>query len=150
NLRPPARARLRIDLDDVRADNASIVYVRASAFGTRGPDAARGGYDTGSYWARSGMQHLMSAPDAPWPAGPRPAFGEVVGGLAVAGAVCAALYHRALGGPPAVIDASLLATGMWQVQADVVNAKLGDTTHGRAPDRYRTWNPLMLPYRTAD
>ena len=39
---------------------------------------------------------------------------------------------------------------MWQVQNDLVNARLGDDTHARRPDRYATWNPLMLPYRTAD
>ena len=98
SLRADARRRLRLDVDDIRADNPSCVYVRGTAFGVRGPDAGRGGYDTGSYWARSGMQHLFTSPDAPWPAGTRPAFGDVVGGLTIAGAVSAALYQRATTG----------------------------------------------------
>jgi crotonobetainyl-CoA:carnitine CoA-transferase CaiB-like acyl-CoA transferase len=151
NLRADARRRLRLDVDDVRADNSSLIYVRGTAFGARGPDAGRGGYDTGSYWARSGMQHLLTRPDASWPTPTRPAFGDVVGGLTIAGAVSAALYQRASTGQPPVVDASLLASGMWQVQPDIVNAKLGDeTTHPRAADRYSTRNPLMLPYRTRD
>jgi crotonobetainyl-CoA:carnitine CoA-transferase CaiB-like acyl-CoA transferase len=151
SLRADARARLALEPDDVRRDNPSVVYVRGTAFGPRGPDAKRGGYDTGSYWARSGMQYLMTRPEAEWPATTRPAFGDVVGGLTVAGAVSAALYRRAATGEPSVIDASLLASGIWQVQPDVVNAKLGDEdTHPRASDRYEARNPLMLPYRTRD
>jgi crotonobetainyl-CoA:carnitine CoA-transferase CaiB-like acyl-CoA transferase len=151
NIRPDARARLRIDVDHVREDNPSIIYVRGTAFGARGPDAGRGGYDTGAYWARSGMQHLLTAPGAPWPPAPRPAFGDVVGGLAIAGAIGTALYRRATSGEPSVIDASLLASGMWQVQPDVIDAKFGEAgTGGGRTDRYATWNPLMLPYRTAD
>lgn len=150
SLRPAARRRLGIDVDDVRTDNPSIVYVRGSAFGSRGPDAERGGYDAGAYWARSGMQALFTAPDAPWPAPTRPAFGDVAAALGLAAAVASALYRRAVTGEATVVDSSLLAAGLWQVQNDVVNARLGDDTHARRPDRYATWNPLMLPYRTAD
>src|SRR5262245_53536308 len=45
NLRAGARQRLRIDVEDIRRDNPSVTYVRGTAFGARGPDAARGAYD---------------------------------------------------------------------------------------------------------
>jgi crotonobetainyl-CoA:carnitine CoA-transferase CaiB-like acyl-CoA transferase len=148
NLRPGGRARLRIDVEDVRADNPAVVYVRATAYGARGPDAERGGYDAGAYWARSGMQHVLTPPDAAWPRPAPPAFGDLAGALALAGAVCAALVHRAAGGEAAVIDGSLLAAGMWQIQPDVVSAA------GSPPPvlsgRFEAANPLMLTYRTAD
>ena len=151
NFRADARRRLRIDVDDIRADAPSVIYVRGTAFGARGPDAHRGGYDTGAYWARSGMQHLLTPPTEQWPGPPRPAFGDVVAGLALAGAVSAALYRRTTTGEPSVIDVSLLAAGMWQVQPDIVNARLDEHGHtGTRPDRYAVWNPLMLTYRTAD
>ncbi|HMQ25124.1 MAG TPA: CoA transferase [Acidimicrobiales bacterium] len=154
NLRPAARAKLRIDVDDVRADNPDVVYVRGTAFGSRGPDAHRGGYDTGAYASRSGMQPLVHAVTgaAGAPPAPRPAFGDVVGGLGVAGAVCAALYRRATTGEPSVVDASLLASGMWQVQTDLVDTAVSgpDATPPVPPSRNEVWNPLMLPYRTAD
>ena len=70
NLRGDARRRLRIDVDDVRADNPQAIYVRGSAFGPEGPEAGRGGYDSGAYWARTGMQQIFTAPDAEWR--PRP------------------------------------------------------------------------------
>jgi crotonobetainyl-CoA:carnitine CoA-transferase CaiB-like acyl-CoA transferase len=151
NLRTDTRRRLRIDVDDVRADNPAVVYVRGTAFGSRGPDAGRGGYDAGAYWSRSGMQHVFTSPGAEWPAGPRPAFGDVVGGLTIAGAISTALYRRAITGAPSVVDVSLLAAGIWQVQVDIVNACLDDEGSARVfPSRYEAWNPLMMPYRTAD
>jgi crotonobetainyl-CoA:carnitine CoA-transferase CaiB-like acyl-CoA transferase len=150
SLRAPTLARLGLEVGDVRADNPDIVYVRGTAFGARGPDAGRGGYDTGAFWARSGMQAVFTPPDAPWPRPTRPAFGDMVGALGLAGAVGAALFRRATTGEPSVVDASLLAAGMWQLAPDIVNARLGDDTHARQPDRYAAANPLMLPYRTAD
>jgi crotonobetainyl-CoA:carnitine CoA-transferase CaiB-like acyl-CoA transferase len=150
NLRPGARARLRIEVDDVRADNPALVYGRGSAFGPVGPDAGRGGYDTGAYWARTGMQHLVASPRDAWPPPARPGFGDSAAGLALAGAVGAALLRRALTGEPSVVDGSLLAAGLWQVQPDVVNAGIGVGTPGLDPDRTTAPNPLMLPYRTAD
>jgi len=151
NLLPDARSRLRIDPDDVRGDNADIVYVRGSAYGARGPDAGRGGYDAGAFWARSGMQHLHASPADGWPPPPRPAFGDVVGALAIAGAVSSALYRRATTGETALIDASLLASGIWQIQPDVVNAGLDDgSAPASRPSHHEVANPLMSTYRTAD
>jgi crotonobetainyl-CoA:carnitine CoA-transferase CaiB-like acyl-CoA transferase len=151
NLRTDARRRLRIEVEDVRGDNPAVIYVRGTAFGSRGPDAGRGGYDAGSFWSRSGMQDLFTARGADWPAPLRPAFGDAAGGLAIAGAVGTALFRRATGGAPAIIDVSLLAAGLWQIQPDVVNAGLGEDDPGDSrPDRYEFWNPLWLTYRTSD
>jgi crotonobetainyl-CoA:carnitine CoA-transferase CaiB-like acyl-CoA transferase len=151
NFRADARRRLRIDVEDVRADNPSVIYVRGTAFGARGPDAARGGYDSGSYWSRSGMQDALTPAGSDWPTSPRPAFGDVVGGLAIAGAISTALYRRATTGEPSVLDASLLASGMWQLQTDITYGTLeGPGGQPIAPDRFQAPNPLMIPYRTAD
>jgi crotonobetainyl-CoA:carnitine CoA-transferase CaiB-like acyl-CoA transferase len=150
NIRVNARKRLRIDVDDIRADNPTVIYVRGTAFGTRGPDGHRGGFDGGTYWGRTGMQYLYTRPDAPVPTTPRPAFGDVVGGLTIAGAISTALYRRVVTGEPSVVDVSLFAAGMWQIQSDVVSAKLADQAEARVFDRYNTWNPLTLSYKSAD
>ncbi len=151
NVRADGRGRLGIELDEIRSDNPTIIYVRGTALGPRGPDAGRGGYDAGAFWARSGMAHLLRVDPDAWPSAPRPAFGDVVGALSVAAAVSAALYRRATTGEASEIDASLLAAGLWQVQPDVVNAKLDeDPAPVRRLDRHQLRNPLMATYRTAD
>ena len=48
NLRPGARERLGIEVEQVRQANPHLVYARGSAFGPEGPDAGRGGYDAGA------------------------------------------------------------------------------------------------------
>src|SRR5215211_1593754 len=80
NFRPGALRRLQLEAGDVRAHNPSIVYVRGSGYGPRGPDAERAGYDAAAYFARTGMATVFTPPGAEWPATPRPAFGDVVRG----------------------------------------------------------------------
>lgn len=62
NLRMETIQRLRLGVDDVRADNPSIIYVRGSAFGPKGPDSGRGGYDAGAYWARAVCNRSLRGP----------------------------------------------------------------------------------------
>src|SRR5205807_4106467 len=44
------RRKLKVDLDDIRAHNPRIIYVRGSGQGERGPDADKGSYDALSFW----------------------------------------------------------------------------------------------------
>ena len=151
NLLADTRRRLRLDVDDIRADKPDIIYVRGTAFGSRGPEGNRGGYDSGGYFARTGMQSILTASDAEWPILPRPAFGDVMGGLTIAGAVGTALYRRAAHGESSVIDVSLLGTGMWQVQGDLMHSWIDGGRSGKIEmKRHETFNPLMMPYRTSD
>ena len=55
-------------------------------------------------------------------------------------------------GEPSVIDVSLLGVGMWQLQPDIVHAKLNadQPAASHAYDRKATWNPLSGTYRTRD
>jgi crotonobetainyl-CoA:carnitine CoA-transferase CaiB-like acyl-CoA transferase len=150
NFRPDARRRLKIECEDIRAHNASIIYVRGSGYGIRGPDVQRGGYDAAAYWSRSGMGAVFTPPGAEQAVMQRPAFGDVVGGLTIAGAIAAALYRRATTGDPSIVDVSLLGVGMWQLQPDITHAKLNPEGSRVARDRKATWNPLSGTYRTRD
>ena len=53
NKLPPVRTKLKIDVDDIRAHNPNIIYVRGSGQGEQGPEADRGSYDSLAYWCRS-------------------------------------------------------------------------------------------------
>jgi crotonobetainyl-CoA:carnitine CoA-transferase CaiB-like acyl-CoA transferase len=150
NFRPQARAKLKIEVEDIRAHNPRIVYVRGSGYGQRGPDRLRGGYDAAAYWSRAGFGEVFTKPGAEYPAMQRPAFGDVVGGLTIAGAISAALFKRSQTGEASVVDVSLLAMGMWQLQPDITHAPLNPGGKTTPPDRKATWNPLSGTYRTRD
>lgn len=150
NFRPQARASLKVDVDDLRAVNPRLIYVRGSAHGQRGPEAERGGYDGCSFWGRGGSADIISDPAGYPQMQPGPAYGDVIGGLTIAGGISAALYHRERTGEALVVDNSLLATGMWATGATVLMAGLFG--FGRMPrgNRAKVPNPLVLTYKTKD
>jgi crotonobetainyl-CoA:carnitine CoA-transferase CaiB-like acyl-CoA transferase len=94
---------------------------------------------------------MLTPPGSEFPIMQRPAFGDVVGGLTIAGAIAAAMYKRSATGEPSIVDVSLFSVGMWQLQPDITHAKL-DPAHSKpvARDRKATWNPLTGTYRTRD
>src|SRR5262245_5480138 len=152
NFMPPVRRKLRIDTEDLRARNPNIIVARGPGAGPKGPEAEKGGYDGASFWARGGLGAVMPEREGGWPASqPSPAFGDVMGGLATAGAIAAALVQRERTGEASVVDVSLLATAMWQISPLVVAAKLFG--FGRLPGgggRPMSSNPGVGTYRTAD
>jgi crotonobetainyl-CoA:carnitine CoA-transferase CaiB-like acyl-CoA transferase len=150
NFLPPARRRLQIDVEHVRARNSEIIYVRGTGQGVRGPDAERGGYDSASYWSRGGVGYVLTPPDATMPIGQRPAFGDVMGGLALAAGIAGALYRRATQGIPSVVDVSLLGTALWNLSPDVTAAGLAGDAGLLRVDWDAMPNPIVNMYRTAD
>ncbi|MFF7474194.1 CoA transferase [Streptomyces sp. NPDC008092] len=153
NFLPEARKRLRIELEDVRAVNPDIIYVRGSGFGARGEEAGKGGYDSTAFWARGGSAAGVTPPAADrmtrMPAG---AYGDSMGGMTIAGGIAAALYSRATTGEPSVVDVSLIGVGAWATQFTVNLALLtGGPLPAKIQPRYGSaTNPLIGAYRTAD
>jgi crotonobetainyl-CoA:carnitine CoA-transferase CaiB-like acyl-CoA transferase len=153
NYLPGTRAKLHIDLDDVRKVNPDIIYVRGSGFGARGPEANKGGYDMTAFWARAGSGAGATPVGAdrlsPMPAG---GYGDNLGGMTIAGGVAAALFARATTGETSVIDVSLLGVGAWATQF-TVNLALqagGVPSRPPVPKHGSARNPLVGPYRTSD
>jgi crotonobetainyl-CoA:carnitine CoA-transferase CaiB-like acyl-CoA transferase len=147
---PGVRARFGIDVDDIRAVNPNVIYVRGTGHGTKGPDADKPGYDGVSYWSRGGIAAALTTDDAPAPVGPRPAFGDVMGGMTLAGGIAAALYKRERTGEPSVVDVSLLGLAAWNLGPDVTSAKLYEKSPIPKFDRSSSPNPLVGNYRTKD
>ncbi|WP_433710349.1 CaiB/BaiF CoA transferase family protein [Nocardia sp. CA-084685] len=153
NFLPQARAKLGIDVEDVRAINPDIIYVRGSGFGVRGAEATKGGYDSTAFWARGGSAAGVTPPGADrmtrMPAG---AYGDSIGGMTIAGGIAAALYSRKMTGEPSVVDVSLLGVGAWATQFTVNLALMnGGPLPVNTPPRHGSaTNPLIGAYRTAD
>jgi crotonobetainyl-CoA:carnitine CoA-transferase CaiB-like acyl-CoA transferase len=150
NYLPDVRARLGIDVDDIRARNPKIIYVRGSGQGPRGPEAGRGGFDGATFWGRAGLAHTFTPATAEWPVEQRPAFGDVLGGLTIAGGIAAALLRRERTGTPSIVDVSLLGMGLWSLGPDVTAAKLFEGVEVPTFDRDSSPNPLVGTYPTKD
>ncbi len=147
---PQVLRKLQITVEDLRDRNPGVIVARGSGQGPKGPDAEKGGYDAASFWARGGVGVTMPDRDG-WPPGqPTPAFGDVMGGMATAGAIAAALLKRERSGVPSVVDVSLLATAMWQLSPMVIASKLFGFSRIPSGDRSVSPNPGVGTYRTAD
>jgi crotonobetainyl-CoA:carnitine CoA-transferase CaiB-like acyl-CoA transferase len=154
NFLPDARARLRIDVDDIQAVNPKIIYVRGTALGARGPEAGKGGYDQPTFWGRAGGAAGISAPELDGVLGmPGPAYGDSIGGMTIAGGISAALFARERTGEPSVVDVSLLSVGAW-ANALAIDLSLlnGQPWQPIPPERSggSVRNPLVGSFRTAD
>ena len=151
NYMPAVRRKLRIDTDDIRERNPDIIIARGTGQGPQGPDAEKGGFDGASFWARGGVASVMPEKADGWPPGQvAPAFGDVMGGLSVAGGIAAALVKRERTGETSVVDVSLLATAMWQVSPLVVASKLFGFSKIPQGDRKQSPNPGVGVYKTGD
>ncbi len=151
NYLPQVRRKLRIDIDDIRERNPNIIIGRGSGQGPKGPDSEAGGYDGASFWARGGVWTGAERKPDGFPQGQMgPAFGDVMGGLAMAGAIAAAIVKRDRTGETSIVDVSLLATAMWQVSPMVVASGVYGMESFPASDRSKPANPGVNTYRTAD
>ena len=63
NKLPGVRQKLRIEVEDIRAHNPKIIYVRGTGQGERGPDADKGSYDHLAFWCRSGVAVSIMRPE---------------------------------------------------------------------------------------
>ncbi len=146
---PHRRKKMGIDVDDIRAVNPSIVYVRGSGHGPNGPDADKAGYDGVSYWARGGIATVLTE-ERDELVRSRPAFGDLLGGMTIAGGIAAALYKKATTGQGSVVDVSLLGLAAWNLSPDVAVSQIHGGSaipkfgHADAP------NPLVGTYLTKD
>ena len=152
NKMPGVRERLHIDVEDIRAHNPKIVYVRGSGYGARGPEADRGGYDQISFWCRGGS--AMGAKPQEWdhiPIQPAPGYGDSLGAMTIAGGISAALLYRERTGEAVVVDVSLLGTGMWAMgPAIALSQQLGTPWLQMPVGGGGIRNPLVGTYRTSD
>ncbi len=152
NFLPDARRRLKIDVEDIRARNPEIIYVRGSGQGTKGPDAGKGGYDATAFWSRGGIATALTPPGLENPVMQRAAFGDSIGAMTLAGGIAAALLRRERTGRTSVVDVSLLNTAMWVLAPDIVASKLVDPSKGGMPrfTRKQAPSPVANSYRTKD
>jgi len=153
NKTPAVTRKLKLGVDDIRAHNPKIIYVRGSAYGPKGPESESGGYDMTGYWCRGGSAMGATPPNVDGCINqPGPAYGDSIGAMTIAGGIAAALLRRERTGEPSVVDVSLLGTGVWAMGAAIaLSMQLGQAW--RPPPLggvAAIGNPLVSVYRTKD
>jgi crotonobetainyl-CoA:carnitine CoA-transferase CaiB-like acyl-CoA transferase len=149
NWLPGALERARLTVEDIRAFNPDIIIARGTGMGVRGPDRDSGGFDAATYLSRGGVSYTLT-PFGENPAVQGPAFGDLQGGITLAGGLCAALFHRERTGEPSIVDSSLLAQAMWAIAPSISVADLFDIDGIPGAPPGLAMNPLVNRYKTRD
>lgn len=152
NKLPSVRAKLQIDVDQIRKANPKIIYVRGTGQGERGPDADKGSYDSLAFWARSGAAIGSTRPEygSLTANPPGPGFGDSIGGMTIAGAIMGALFHRERTGEATEVDVSLFGTGLWAMGQAVAMSLVAGQAFAMPPADQMNRNPLVYVYETKD
>lgn len=114
NYRPDVAGHLGIDYETLKALRPNLIYVDNTAFGRKGPWAARPGYDivaqavSGLMVGEAKFNRETGAPEAI----SSTAISDYGTGLVIAWAVCAALFHRERTGEGQAVATSLLRTAL--------------------------------------
>ena len=144
-----SRARLRIRWEDLAPLNSRLIYASVTAYGERGEEAPRTGFDATALWARTGLMDLVrAAPDAPPPRS-LPGMGDHPTGVSLFAAIMTALYERERTGRGTMVSTSLMANGLWWNAIQVQAALCGARVEPR-PSREEAASALANLYRCAD
>lgn len=152
NFLPQHRQKNKFDIEHIRAANPNIIYARGSAFGDKGDERSKGGFDGTAFWTRSGVAYSQTPEemDGILPQG-IPAFGDSIGGMFIAGGISAALLHRERTGEAVELDVSLLSTAWWASGALVAQGmETGVISRAPWPGKGGARNPFSANYKTSD
>ena len=129
------RESLGLCFADLEPLNPKLIYASLTAYGEKGPERKRKGFDQLAYWARSGLMDLMRAPDTS-PTQGLPGMGDHPTGVALYAAIVTALLERERSGRGGMVHTSLLANGLWSAAGIAQGAIAGgDMQEYRAVNR---------------
>src|SRR6476619_3509951 len=148
NTPHPARARLKLEYEDVVRWNPRLIYADITGFGDKGPDANLPGFDITSYWARSGLLSMTRDAGAP-PTWPVAGSGDNATAVGLYSAIVTALYRRERTGEGSHVTTSLLAEGIWSASVSIQAALSGAKFYG-LHDRKNPANAALNVYQAAD
>jgi crotonobetainyl-CoA:carnitine CoA-transferase CaiB-like acyl-CoA transferase len=118
NFRPPTRAKLGLDYEQLSKLNPKLVHCSISGYGQSGPYRDKPGFDTIGQ-ALSGMMSLVTDLDDPKVAGV--SFVDHAAGIFASHGIMAALLARAKTGAGQFIDVSLLQVAIAFIESHVAD-----------------------------
>jgi formyl-CoA transferase len=149
NFPLPVRRRLRLTPNDLLPLNPRLIYASFTAYGETGEEAAKTGFDSTAYWARTGLMDAVRADTDTTPARSAPGMGDHPSATGLYAAIVTALYRREKTGRGGVVCSSLLQNGLWANGCFVQTRLFGEPVPHRPP-REAAPNALANHYRCRD
>lgn len=146
SFRPQALAKMGMDWETVHAKYPRCIYAALNGFGEEGPQKDDPGYDTVAFWGRSGLTQDITSRGSDVVI-PPVAFGDLLCGVVLAGAVGTALFQRERTGEGSKVSLSLYGLGLYATTYMLFGVQTG-TEYPLS--RLEPELPMMCTYKCAD
>ena len=146
NVRMKSLVKMGLDDKTLLEKFPSLVYGHFTGYGYEGPDAAKPGFDTVAYWARSGSIVDWGADDG-FPFLPPTGAGDATVGSILTGGLLAAYIAAKNTGKGTLVSSSLFGSAIWYNGAYVLSTQFGNKL---PKNKNRPNNPLGYPYQCRD
>jgi formyl-CoA transferase len=140
---------LGIDDERLCAAYPRLIYASMTAYGERGAEAEKTGFDATAYWARSGLSDLVKADPEAVPTRSITGMGDHPSAIALYAGIMTALLVRERTGQGQVVRSSLMANGLW-ANSVFAQGVLNGTPPPDRPSRDFAPNPIANIYRCGD
>lgn len=148
NLTRDRQERFDLTEERIHAVAPTIIHTSLTGYGTTGPDVDRLAYDMTAFFARGGIQSLVTEPGGP-PAAFRPGQGDHTSSLSILAAVLAALRLRDQTGEGQTVEVALMHVAAWTISSDL-SATLVTGANPELYQRDRWPSPMTCRFRCSD
>lgn len=146
NVRLLSLKKLGLDYETLSAKFPGLVYTHFTGYGYEGPDAAKPGFDSVAFWARSGAMGDWIA-DGDYPFLPNTGAGDATVASILCSGILAALLGKQRTGKGTFLSSSLLGSAIWYCGSGVVSTQFGNVF---PKDKTKPSNPFGCPYQCGD
>ena len=148
NTRNQSLVPMGLDYETLRKKYPRLVIANLVAYGEKGGEENRPGYDTMSLWTRCGFTHDVSLinDDHYCPTLPLMGAGDIPVAMGLMAAINAALLAREKTGEGDRVSISLMGTGLWMGSQMIESTQFG---HVYPKNRY-TQSPVGAAYECSD
>ncbi len=140
--------RMGLDYLSMKKLNPRLIYTHFTAYGSKGPERRKPGYDIMAFWTRGGFMNKLTNPGSAPPSQPQ-GLGDSTGAALLAGAVSTALFSRERTGNGQKVEMSLYQNASWclsgEIMAVLTSGQEVEPVHQNAVE-----NPLWNVYQTKD
>ncbi len=148
NFRDREIKKFNLEWDTLQQINPRLIHANLTGYGKCGPDKDLPGYDFLTFWARSGLLHILMKPSAEPLVTPL-AIGDRFAATILALGIMTALFVRERTGLGQQVDTSLFNTGVFAIACDIGGSLITGQDLQQC-DRKDVLNVLSTFYQTKD